>query len=199
MSTNYTPSAAEVKTVREITSAGLMDCKRALAETGGSVDDAVKLLRERGIAKVQKRGDRATSEGLVDAYVHGGRIGVLVEVGCETDFVANTPGFREFVHEVALQISAMPDTRWVSRDDVPQDILDAERAIYVAQAADRPENVRERIANGKLESWLKSVVLLEQPWIREGDKTIEQLRAQLAAEVGENVQVKRFARFQRGA
>jgi elongation factor Ts len=198
--TSYSPSAAEVKAVRDITSAGMMDCKRALAETQGSVDEAVKLLRERGIAKAQKSAGRETSEGLIDAYVHqGGRVGVLVEVGCETDFVANTPRFREFVHEVALQIAAMPDTRFVRREDVPADMVDAERAIYVAQAADRPENVRARIAEGKLNSWYEAIVLIEQPWIRDGKQTIEQLRASVASELGENVQIKRFVRFQRGA
>src|SRR3954452_14490538 len=157
---DYTPSAQEVKSVREITGAGLMDCKRALAEVQGSVDEAVKLLRERGIAKMASRADRSTSEGVVDAYVHGnGRIGVLVEVGCETDFVANLDGFRSFAHEVALQISAMPDTRWVSRDDVPDEIKQAELEIFKAQAADKPENIRERIAQGKLDKWFESVCL----------------------------------------
>jgi elongation factor Ts len=200
MATSYTPSAAEVKQVREITSAGLMDCKNALAETGGDVDGAVKLLREKGIAKAGKLAGRGTSEGVVDAYVHGnGRIGVLVEVGCNTDFVANGAPFREFAHEVALQISASPETRWVSRDDVPQDVRDAELEIYKAQAADKPEHVREKIAEGKLNKWFESVVLLEQPYIRDGDVTIEQLRAQLSGKLGENVEIKRFARFERGA
>jgi elongation factor Ts len=199
MATSYTPTAQEVKAVREITSAGMMDCKRALAETGGDVDEAVKLLRERGIAKVAKLAGRGTTEGIVEAYVHGnGRIGVLVEVGCNTDFVANTPDFRNFAHEVALQISAMPDTRWVSRDDVPEDAREAELSIFRAQAEDKPEQVRDRIAQGKLAKWYESVVLLEQPYIRDGDKTIEQLRAELSSQVGENVEIKRFARFERG-
>jgi elongation factor Ts len=195
----YTPSAAEVKAVRETTGAGLMDCKAALAETGGDRDAAIKLLRERGIANAAKRADRATSEGVVDSYIHGGgRIGVLVEIGCETDFVANTPDFREFAHEVALQISASPQTQWISRDDVPAEIVSAERAIYEAQAADKPEQVRGRIADGKLDKWFESVCLLEQPYIRDGDRTVEQLRAALAAQTKENIQIKRFARFERG-
>jgi elongation factor Ts len=198
--TDYTPSAQEVKAVRETTGAGLMDCKRALAETAGDADAAVKLLRERGIAKMASRADRATGEGVIDAYVHGnGRIGVLVEIGCETDFVANTDGFREFAHEVALQIGAMPDTRWISRDDVPEDARQAELEIFKAQAADKPENIRERIAQGKLDKWYESVCLLEQPSIRDGDRTIEQMRAELSVQTKENVQIKRFARFQRGA
>src|SRR3954447_15511293 len=196
---DYTPSAQEVKSVREITGAGLMDCKRALAEVQGSVDEAVKLLRERGIAKMASRADRSTSEGVVDAYVHGnGRIGVLVEVGCETDFVANTDKFREFAHEVALQIGAMPDTRWVRREDVPAEIVEAELDIYRAQAMDKPEQVRDKIAQGKIGKWYSTVCLLEQPYIRDGDKTIEQLRSELVAEIRENVEIKRFARFERG-
>jgi elongation factor Ts len=200
MATSYTPSAAEVKQVRELTAAGLMDCKGALAETGGDVDAAVKLLREKGIVKAGKLAGRGTSEGVVDAYIHGnGRIGVLVEIGCNTDFVANSPDFREFAHEVALQISASPETQWVSRDDVPEAARDAELDIYRAQAADKPENIRDRIAEGKLNKWYESVCLLEQPYIRDGDVTIEQLRAQLAGKLGENVEIKRFARFERGA
>jgi elongation factor Ts len=196
----YTPSAAEVKQVRELTGAGLMDCKGALAESGGDVDGAVKLLREKGIAKAGKLAGRGTSEGVVDAYVHGdGRIGVLVEVGCNTDFVAKNPEFREFAHEVALQISAMPDTRWISRDDVPEAAKEAELEIYRAQAADRPEHVRDRIAQGKLDKWFQSVCLLDQPYIRDGDTTIEKLRATLAGKLGENIEIKRFARFERGA
>jgi elongation factor Ts len=200
MATSYSPSAAEVKQVRELTSAGLMDCKGALAETGGDIDAAVKLLREKGIAKAGKLAGRGTSEGVVDAYVHGnGRIGVLVEVGCNTDFVANNPEFREFAHEVALQISASPDTQWISRDDVPEAAKESELEIYRAQAADKPENIRDRIAQGKLDKWLQSVCLLEQPYIRDSDKTIEELRAALAGKMGENVEIKRFARFERGA
>ena len=200
MATSYSPSAAEVKQVRELTSAGLMDCKGALAETGGDVEAAVKLLREKGIVKAGKLAGRGTSEGVVDAYVHGnGRIGVLVEVGCNTDFVANNPEFREFAHEVALQISASPDTQWISREDVPEAARDAELEIYRAQAADKPENIRDRIAQGKLDKWYQSVCLLEQPYIRDSDKTIEELRAALAGKMGENVEIKRFARFERGA
>jgi elongation factor Ts len=177
-----------------------MDCKGALAETGGDIDAAVKLLREKGIAKAGKLAGRGTSEGVVDAYVHGnGRIGVLVEVGCNTDFVANNPEFREFAHEVALQISASPDTQWISREDVPEAARDAELEIYRAQAADKPENIRDRIAQGKLDKWYQSVCLLEQPYIRDSDKTIEELRAALAGKMGENVEIKRFARFERGA
>ena len=156
---DYSPSAQEVKVLREATSAGMMDCKRALVETAGDHDAAVTLLRERGIAKQASRADRSTKEGVIDAYVHGGgRIGVLVEIGCETDFVANTPGFREFAHEVALQISALPETRWVRREDVPAELVEAEVDIFKAQAADKPEQVQQKIAEGKLNKWYEGVV-----------------------------------------
>jgi elongation factor Ts len=200
MTETYSPSAQEVKTLREATSAGMMDCKRALVETAGDHEAAVTLLREKGIAKQASRADRSTKEGVVDAYIHGnGRIGVLVEIGCETDFVANTPAFREFAHEVALQISALPETRWVRREDVPAELVQAEVEIYKAQAADKPEAVQEKIAEGKVRKWYEGVVLLEQPWIRDGDRTIEQMRAELSVATGENVEIKRFARFERGA
>jgi len=193
-------TASQVKQLRDATQAGMMDAKKALVETNGDFDAAVTLLREKGIAKAGKLAGRGTSEGVVDAYVHGnGRIGVLVEVGCNTDFVANNPEFREFAHEVALQISASPDTQWISREDVPEAARDAELEIYRAQAADKPENIRDRIAQGKLDKWYQSVCLLEQPYIRDSDKTIEELRAALAGKMGENVEIKRFARFERGA
>ena len=146
---DYTASAAEVKALREATGAGIMECKNALREANGDQEAAVKLLRERGIAKTGKRADRTTTEGVIEAYVHGGRIGVLVEIGCETDFVAGTDEFKAFAHEVALQISATADARWVSREDVPAEIIEGELEIYRAQAADKPENVRDRIVAGQ--------------------------------------------------
>jgi elongation factor Ts len=196
---SYEASAAEVKALRDATGAGIMECKNALREANGDQDAAVRLLRERGIAKTGKRADRATTEGVIEAYVHGGRIGVLVEVGCETDFVAGTDEFKAFAHEVALQISASPDARWISREDVPADVVEGELEIYRAQAADKPENVRDRIAQGKLDKWYSGVCLLEQPWVRDSDRTIEELRTEVAAKTGENVQIKRFTRYERGA
>ena len=175
-----------------------MECKNALRESAGDQDAAVKLLRERGIAKTAKRADRTTTEGLIEAYVHGGRIGVLVEIGCETDFVAGTDDFKTFAHEVALQISASSDARWVSREDVPADLIESELEIYRAQAADKPENVRDKIAQGKLDKWLSSVCLLEQPYVRDSDRTVDDLRTEIAAKTGENVQIKRFTRYERG-
>jgi elongation factor Ts len=188
-----------VKTLREITGAGIMECKNVLREAAGDQDAAVKLLRERGIAKAGKRADRTTKEGRIEAYVHGGRIGVLVEIGCETDFVAGTDEFKEFAHEIALQISASADARWVSREDVPADLIESELDIYRTQAADKPENVRDKIAQGKLDKWLSSVVLLEQPYVRDGDKTVDDLRTEIAHKTGENVQIKRFTRYERGS
>jgi elongation factor Ts len=176
-----------------------MECKNVLSEAKGDQAAAIKLLRERGIAKTGKRADRTTKEGLIEAYVHGGRIGVLVEIGCETDFVSGTAEFKEFAHEVALQISASADARWVSREDVPAEIIEAELEIYRAQAADKPENVRDKMSQGKLDKWLSTVCLLEQPYVRDGDRTIDDLRTEIAAKTGENVQIKRFTRYERGA
>lgn len=196
---DYVATAAEVKALREATGAGIMECKNVLSEAKGDQAAAIKLLRERGIAKTGKRADRTTKEGLIEAYVHGGRIGVLVEIGCETDFVSGTAEFKEFAHEVALQISASSDARWVSREDVPAEIIEAELEIYRAQAADKPENVRDKMSQGKLDKWLSTVCLLEQPYVRDGDRTIDDLRTEIAAKTGENVQIKRFTRYERGA
>jgi len=196
---DYEATAAEVKALREVTGAGIMECKNALRESAGDQDGAVKLLRERGIAKTGKRADRTTTEGLIEAYVHGGRIGVLVEIGCETDFVAGTDEFKSFAHEIALQISASSDARWVSREDVPAELIESELDIYRTQAADKPENVRDKIAQGKLDKWLSAVCLLEQPYVRDSDRTVDDLRTEIAAKTGENVQIKRFTRYERGA
>jgi elongation factor Ts len=196
---DYEATAAEVKALREVTGAGIMECKNALRESAGDQDGAVKLLRERGIAKTGKRADRSTTEGLIEAYVHGGRIGVLVEIGCETDFVAGTDEFKSFAHEIALQISASSDARWVSREDVPAQLIESELDIYRTQAADKPENVRDKIAQGKLDKWLSTVCLLEQPYVRDSDRTVDDLRTEIAAKTGENVQIKRFTRYERGA
>ena len=196
---DYEATAAEVKALREATGAGIMECKNVLREANGDQEAAVKLLRERGIAKTGKRADRTTKEGLIEAYVHGGRIGVLVEIGCETDFVSGTDEFKAFAHEVALQISASADARWISREDVPADAIEGELEIYRVQAADKPENVRDKIAQGKLDKWLSSVVLLEQPYVRDGDKTVDDLRTEIAHKTGENVQIKRFTRYERGS
>ena len=193
-------SADMVKRLRDITGAGMMDSKRALQKAGGDLDRAQEILREQGKAGVEKRSGRQASEGVVEAYVHGeGRVGVLVEVNCETDFVARTPEFRELAHEIALQVAALPP-RWIGRDEVPQDVVEAERKIYEeqARATGKPEHVLERIATGKLEAFYRQTVLLDQPSIRDDSVTVGDLVKQTAAKVGENVVVRRFARFALG-
>jgi elongation factor Ts len=193
-------SAAAVKALRDETGAGMMDCKRALIEAEGDVDRAREILRTQGKASAEKRQGRAAKEGVVDAYIHKeGRLGVLVEVNTETDFVARTDDFRTLAREVAMQIAAT-SPRWISRDEVPQDVVDAERKIYEEQArtTGKPDNVITRIVEGKLEAFYKEFVLLDQPSIREDSKTVGALVTDVAAKVGENVQVRRFARFRLG-
>lgn len=189
-----------VKKLRDETGAGMMDAKRALVETGGDVEKARDLLRTRGLASAQKRAARAASEGLVDAYIHGeGRIGVLVEINCETDFVARTEEFRRLAREVALQIAGR-NPRWISRDEVPPDVIDGERKIYEerARGLGRPEKVIPQIVNGMLEAFYKEEVLLDQDYVREPDRTLADLVTEVAAKVGENVVVRRFVRFELG-
>lgn len=200
MSTNV--PATLVKELREKTGAGMMDCKRALEEAGGDIDEATKSLRTKGLADAAKRAGRAANEGIVDSYIHaGGRVGVLVEVNCETDFVARTDQFKSFVHEIALHIAALKP-RYVSADEVPQDYIASERAIYEAQARDVPEHARERAVEGKLTKHLKSISLLDQEYVRDqGEKkprTIEQLRAETAGGLGENLTIRRFSLFELG-
>jgi elongation factor Ts len=190
--------AADVKALRERTGAGMMDCKKALAEAGGDIEQAIEILRVRQGKKIQDLGERVASEGTVQAYIHAGaKVGVLVEVDCNTDFVAKNDDFMAFARDVAMQIAASPTVRYVSRDEVPADLRDAEARIYEQEAADKPENVREKIVTGKLDSWYQTVVALEQEMHNpkfEG-KTVQQLRDELAATTGENVVIRRFARF----
>jgi elongation factor Ts len=189
-----------VKALREETGAGMMDAKRALVETGGDVDRARDLLRTRGLASAQKRAARTASEGLVDAYIHGeGRIGVLVEINCETDFVARTEEFRRLAREVAMQIAAL-NPRWISRDEVPPDVIEGERKIYEerARGMGRPDKVIPQIVNGMLEAFYKEEVLLDQSYVREHDRTVADLVTEVSAKVGEKVIISRFVRFQLG-
>ena len=190
--------AQDVKALRERTGAGMMDCKKALAEAGGDVEKAIEILRVKQGKKIQDLGERTATEGTVQAYIHAGaKVGVLLEVDCNTDFVAKNEDFIAFARGVAMQIAATPSLRYVSREDVPEDVRDAEARIYEQEAADKPENVRERIVSGKLDAWLKTVVVLEQEMHNpkfEG-KTVQQLRDELTAATGENVVVRRFARF----
>src|SRR3712207_4728822 len=196
-------SAREVKELRDRTGAGMMDCKRALTETNGDIEAAVELLRVRLGDKALKVGDREATEGTVQAYIHGGgQVGVLVQVDCNTDFVARNEDFVGFAREVALHIAASPGTRYVSEEDIPEEAKQAELRVFEQQAADKPENVRARIAEGKLRKWMEEVVLLNQPHVNvdkyEG-KTIEPLRTELSGTTGENVVIRRFARFAVGA
>jgi elongation factor Ts len=179
-----------------------MECKNALVESGGDMDKAIEILRVKGAAKAAKRGERTAAEGIVTAYVHStGKIGVLVEVNCETDFVARNDDFQEFAREVAVQIAAT-GPQYVSEDEIPEEARQAELRIYEEQAADKPENVRPKIAEGRLRKWFEEVVLLNQEHVnkdKHGGQTIEQMRAAIAAKTGENVQIGRFTRFQVGS
>lgn len=192
------PTAAEVKQLRDQTGAGMMDSKRALEEAEGDFEKAVELLRIKGQAQAAKRGDREAAEGFVAEYIHSnGKIGVIVEVNCETDFVARTDDFREFARDVALHIAAAAPV-CVSEDEIPADSREAERKIFEEQAADKPDDIRAKIVDGRLAKWLEEVVLLNQPHVN-GDKyegkTIEQIRTETATKTGENVQIRRFSRF----
>jgi elongation factor Ts len=191
-------TAALVKELREKSGAGMMDCKKALTATGGDLEQAMDELRKQGLASAQKKSSRATNDGSVDSYIHaGGKIGVLVEVGVETDFVSRSDPFKEFTHDLAMHVAAAAP-RWVTRDQVPEDAIAREKAIYAEQVKGKPENVLEKIVTGKLEKFFAETCLMEQPFIKDTDRTIEQLRTDLVGVVGENVEVRRFARFQLG-
>jgi elongation factor Ts len=198
-----TISAKQVAELRKATGAGMMDCKNALSETSGDFDAAVELLRVKLGDKALKVGDREATEGTVASYIHGnGKIGVLVEVDCNTDFVARNDDFIAFARDVALHVAASPSVQYVSEDEIPEDAKQAELRVFEQQAADKPENVRAKIAEGKLRKWMEEVVLLNQPHVN-GDKhdgkTIDQIRAELSGQTGENVVIRRFAKFVVGA
>lgn len=193
--------AAAVKRLRDLTGAGMMDCKQALIEAGGDVQQAQEILRTRGLASAKKRSGRKAAEGVVDAYLHGeGRIGVLVEVNSETDFVARTDDFRRLARELAMQIAAS-DPRWIWRSEVPEDVAEGERKIYheQARATGKPDTVIDRIVEGKLEAFYRDNVLMEQAYIRDPDRTVGDLISEVGAKVGENVVIRRFTRFVLGA
>ena len=199
MSTTPQISAKDVAALRQQTGAGMMDCKRALEEADGDAEKAVEILRVKMGNKLGKLADREASEGTVQSYIHAnGKIGVLVEVDCNTDFVAKNDDFIEFAKDLALHIAASPQTKYVSEDEIPQEDKDREIRVFEQQAADKPENIRPKIVEGQLKKWYGDVVLLNQVHVN-GDKyegkTIEQLRGDLSAKTGENVVVKRFARF----
>ncbi len=192
--------AGLVKKLREACGAGIMDCKMALTEAQGDMDEAVKILRKKGMATADKKAARATNEGAVDSYIHSGaKVGVLIEVACETDFVARNEDFKAFVHDVAMHIAAAGPL-WVSRDDVPEETKASELEIYAAQAkqSGKPESVIQKIAEGKLNKWYSTVVLLEQEFVKDPEKTIDDLRCELIGKIGENIEIRRFARFRVG-
>jgi elongation factor Ts len=194
-------TAKEVKALRDRTGAGVLACREALAESSGDIEKAVEILRAQGAAQAAKRAGAEAREGVVQSYIHGGnKIGVLVEVNCQTDFVARNEKFLEFARDLALHVAAAAPLA-VSEDDIPAEDREREERVATAQAADRPENVRERIVQGKLDKWLDEVVLLRQKHVNEdkhGGKTIEDLRTELASETRENVVIRRFARFSVG-
>ena len=192
--------AATVKKLRDACGAGMMDCKMALTEAQGDMEEALKLLRKKGMASADKKASRKANEGVVESYIHpGAKVGVLLEVNCETDFVARGDVFKTFAHDVAMHIAAASPA-WVSREDVPQAAVDTEIEIYSAQAktSGKPEAVIQKIAEGKLSKWYSEVVLLEQPFVKDPDKTIDDLRRELVGKIGENVEISRFARFRVG-
>lgn len=198
-------NAHDVKRLREATGAGMMDCKRALVEAGGDFDAAVRLLREKGLAAGQKKAGRATGEGIVYAYLHKptpgypAKLGVLLELNCETDFVAKTERFERLAKDIAMHIS-FADPSWTTRDEVPRDVIEEESAIYAKQARDtgKPENVIDRIVQGKLEGFYKERVLLDQEWIQDKNKTIAQLLDEARASMGENITIGSFCRIKVG-
>jgi elongation factor Ts len=195
-------SAKDVKALRDQTGAGMMDAKRALEEAGGDMEQAATALRKKGLADAAKRAGREANEGLVHSYIHpGGRVGVLVEVNCETDFVARNEVFLEFVNDLALHVAAMKPLH-LSADDVPEEFKDAERAVYAEQSKDVPEHAREKAVEGKLAKRLREIVLMDQEWVRDlsekKPRSVEDVRAETAARLGENVTVRRFALFELG-
>lgn len=189
-----------VKELRDKTNTGMMDCKKALTETDGDLEKAVDLLRQKGLAVAQKRAGRATSEGVVETYIHGGgKLGVMVEVGCETDFVAKNDGFREFAKDIAMHIAANPPLA-IRREELPEDFIERERNIFKQQALEsgKPENILDKIISGKMEKYYAEVSLMEQKFIKNPDLSVQDLLNELVAKLGENISIKRFARFQVG-
>ncbi len=190
--------AGLVKELREKTGAGVMECKKALEEAEGNVDKAVEILRKKGLEVAQKKKSRSTQEGLIASYIHfGGKIGVLVEVNCETDFVARTEEFKELVKNITMQIAAS-SPRYISREDIPPEVLEKEKEIYRTQFLNRPPQVVEKIIQGKLEKFFSEVCLLDQPFIRNPDITVREYIESLIGKLGENIQVRRFVRYQLG-
>ncbi len=189
-----------VKELRDKTNAGMMDCKKALSETNGDMEKSVDLLRQKGLAVAQKRADRATSQGVIESYIHAGsKLGVLVEVGCETDFVAKTDAFMAFARDIAMHIAASSPVS-VTRDDVPAELVAREREIYKAQALEsgKPENIVDKMITGKIDKFLAEACLMEQKFVKNPELSVQDLLNELIGKMGENISIKRFARFQIG-
>jgi elongation factor Ts len=193
-------TATLIKDLRERTGAGMADCKKALVEVEGDIDKAIDYLRTKGLAKAAKKSGREATEGSVVSYIHGGgRIGVLVEINCETDFVARNEDFQAFTRDVALQIAAM-NPQFVRKDEVSQEVVDREREVLIAKAKEsgKPDPVIQKMVDGQISKWMKEICLLDQSWVKDPDKTIEQVQQELIAKIGENIKIRRFVRFELG-
>ncbi|RMF26882.1 MAG: translation elongation factor Ts [Cyanobacteria bacterium J083] len=191
-------SAKLVKELRDKTGAGMMDCKKALAASEGDIEKAIEWLRQKGIASAEKKSGRVAAEGLIDSYIHtGGRIGVLVEVNCETDFVARREEFQSLVKNIAMQIAACPNVQYVSVSDIPPEVIEKEKQIEMGREdlANKPDNIKEKIVEGRVNKRLKELALLEQPYIRDQGITVSELIKQVIAQLGENIRVRRFTRY----
>jgi elongation factor Ts len=189
-----------VKDLRDKTSAGMMDCKKALTETGGDMEKAVDLLRQKGLAVAAKRAGRATSEGVIETYIHaGGKLGVMVELNCETDFVAKTDAFRGFAKDLAMHIAAANPIA-IQREEVPENVISREKEIYIQQALEsgKPKNIVEKMITGKMEKFLADICLLEQKFVKDDERSIQDLLTDMVGKIGENITIKRFVRFQVG-
>ena len=193
-------TATQIKDLRERTGAGMADCKKALVEVNGDADKAIDWLRAKGLSKAAKKAGREATEGAIVSYIHGGgRIGVLVEVNCETDFVARNEDFQAFTRDVAMQIAAM-NPQFVRVEEISEDVISREREVLMAKAKEsgKPEPVAQKMVEGQLSKWMKEICLLDQPFVKEPDKTIEQLQQELIAKIGENIKIRRFVRFELG-
>lgn len=193
-------SASSVKQLREITGAGMMDCKRALQEVDGNIEKAVEVLREKGLSAAAKKSSRIAAEGIVESYIHmGGKIGVLVEVNCETDFVAKTAEFKSFVRDIAMQIAAS-DPKYLTKEDVPTELVEKEKEILRIQALNegKPEKIVDKMIEGRLEKFYKEICLMEQPFVKDTDKTIQTIVNEQISAIGEKVSIRRFTRYQMG-
>lgn len=193
-------TASSVKELRERTGAGMMDCKKALTETNGDIEKAIDYLREKGLAAAAKKAGRVASEGVVESYIHGGgRIGVLVEVNCETDFVAKTDDFKAFVKDIAMHIAAA-NPQYLSKEEVPENVVNHEREVFRAQALNecKPEKIIEKMVEGRIEKYYKEICLLEQPFVKDPDKTVSGMVTERIAKIGENISIRRFVRYQLG-